>query len=165
MAAGDGRFDLSHGRSPLAGAAAVPFGQDTGEAVAAAATTAGGDEDEFTFALSLLRSSCDGCWKKKCKCTGEMPCDRCRRAGVQCTYSTKRKLGRPRGATAAGAQQQPGGGSASSKRRMNGNLSSSATSLTSAPERVSFSTTRATGLGGLAESRFLACFLEHFTPM
>lgn len=163
MAAGDGRFDLSHGRSPLV-AAAVPFGHDTGEPAAATTTAAAGDDDEFTFALSLLRSSCDGCWKKKCKCTGEMPCDRCRRAGVQCTYSTKRKLGRPRGATAAG-QQQPGGGSVSSKRKMSGNLSSSAASLTSAPERVSFSSTRATGLGGLAESRFLACFLEHFTPM
>ncbi|CAM9184343.1 unnamed protein product, partial [Laminaria digitata] len=169
MAAGDGRFDLTHGRSPLATAAAVPFGHDSGNnatGAAPAAAAAGDNEDEFTFALSLLRSSCDGCWKKKCKCTGEMPCDRCRRAGVQCTYSTKRKLGRPRGATGAGAQQQPGGGgSVSSKRKMGGNLSSSAAALTSAPERVSFSTTRATGLGGLAESRFLACFLEHFTPM
>ncbi|CAN0169991.1 unnamed protein product, partial [Hapterophycus canaliculatus] len=47
-----------------------------------------------------LRSSCDGCWRKKCKCSGEMPCSRCRRSGVQCTYSTKRRLGRPRGAAA-----------------------------------------------------------------
>lgn len=124
-----------------------------------------GGDDESTFALSLLRSACDGCWRKKSKCTGEMPCSRCQRAGVQCTYSTKRKLGRPKGAS----KLQPQGGAISgTKRKSNNSVGSNAASTSTVIvkfDRPSFAASPATGLCGLPESRFLSCFLEHFTPM
>lgn len=137
-----------------------------------------GDDEEQPFALSLLRSSCDGCWRKKCKCSGELPCSRCRRSGVQCNYSTKRRLGRPRGAAAlAKLQLEQGEGASKMRKGGAGNSSSggvggagtgsgdendgSGMSFLSTP----LSASRVTGLGGLAESRFLSTFLEHFTPM
>ncbi|CAM9258586.1 unnamed protein product, partial [Laminaria digitata] len=79
-------------------------------AVAAAAAAAGTrgtrsfptlvDDDNV---VGGLRSSCDRCWLKKRKCTGEKPCGRCKRGGVECSYSTKRKLGRPRMSIMPGA--------------------------------------------------------------
>ncbi|CAN0255288.1 unnamed protein product, partial [Ectocarpus sp. 12 AP-2014] len=42
-----------------------------------------------------LRSSCDRCWVKKRRCPGGQPCLRCRRGSHSCSYSAKRKLGRP----------------------------------------------------------------------
>ncbi|CAM9604163.1 unnamed protein product, partial [Scytosiphon promiscuus] len=140
--------------------------------------TAGDDEEPF--ALSLLRSSCDGCWRKKCKCSGEMPCSRCRRSGAHCTYSTKRRLGRPRGPASVAklqlAQQQQGQRGVSGREKggasdgsgvggagtSNGDENDvSGTALFSTP----FAASPVTGLGGLPESRFLSAFLEHFTPM
>ncbi len=95
----------------------------------------------------------------QCKCSGEMPCSRCRRSGVRCTYSTKRKLGRPRGLAAAAKLQAAQQACEAKKGRKEGNSGESG-ALTHR-----FSATPVTGLGGLAESRFLSCFLEHFTPM
>ena len=112
------------------------------------------------FCLSLLRSACDACWRKKSRCSGEMPCERCKRAGAQCTYSTKRKLGRPKrnGRTEGSAEQRP---SVAKKRKK---LSHQACCLTS-PSSPSFSPSPATALAGLPESKYLSSFLEHFCPM
>lgn len=112
-----------------------------------------------SFSLSLLRSACDTCWRKKSRCSGEMPCERCERAGVQCTYSTKRKLGRPKrgGVGAAGAQRQAA--AAKKKRKQSACCQPVSCGV------PAFSPSPATALAGLAESKFLSCFLEHFCPM
>ncbi|CAM9427975.1 unnamed protein product, partial [Ectocarpus fasciculatus] len=118
------------------------------------------DGDEEPFALSLLRSSCDACWKKKCKCSGELPCQRCQRSGGNCQYSTKRRLGRPRGAAkpeCGGAGKRKTTAAAAAAAVFEGNDSA----LAKAP----FAAAPVTGLGGLPESRFLSAFFEHFTPM
>ena len=205
-----------------------------GAAIAAAGAAAGTrsfptlvDDDS---AVGDLRSSCDRCWSKKRKCTGEKPCSRCERGDVQCKYSTKRKLGRPRmsimpGAAAAAESGKEGtegsdeaspsttkrtkqhatpgsspincttttaavnssnksgsrSGSSSScssssnssgRRSSSGDSSgdkgrpaSSSGSLMMSTDRPAISVSPATGLAGLAESRFLSCFLEHFAPM
>ena len=114
------------------------------------------------FCLSLLRSACDACWRKKSRCSGEMPCERCKRAGVQCSYSTKRKLGRPKrsnGRSGAAAEQRP---SAAKKRKR---LSHQACYCMASPSSPSFSPSPATALAGLPESKYLSFFLEHFCPM
>lgn len=118
-----------------------------------------------------LRSSCDSCSRKKNKCTGDMPCNRCARAGVQCTYSTKRKLGRPRTAAARKAGGRQGAGSVgttpySNKKQRGAPAVMRRGSDTQNPDgRPSFSVSPATGLAGLAESRYLSCFMEHFNPL
>lgn len=111
-----------------------------------------GDGAARPVAPPLLRTSCDNCSRKKNKCTGEMPCNRCARAGVLCTYSTKRKLGRPRTASRGGQ----GGGTSKRSRALVAKLNT---------DRPAFSMSPATGLAGLAESRFLSCFVEHFNPL
>ena len=83
-------------------------------AAAAAAAVADGARSVPTLvdddsAVGDLRSSCDRCWQKKRKCTGERPCGRCKRGGVHCSYSTKRKLGRPRMSILTGAAASESG--------------------------------------------------------
>mmetsp|Transcript_18796 Transcript_18796/g.36833 ORF Transcript_18796/g.36833 Transcript_18796/m.36833 type:complete len:628 (-) Transcript_18796:126-2009(-) len=49
---------------------------------------------EFRSDLRLtLKSSCDACTSSKVKCSGEDPCARCVRKGIQCFYSPKKKRG------------------------------------------------------------------------
>ncbi|GBG27160.1 Xylanolytic transcriptional activator xlnR [Hondaea fermentalgiana] len=49
---------------------------------------------EFRSDLRLtLKSSCDACTGSKVKCSGEDPCSRCVRKGIQCFYSPKKKRG------------------------------------------------------------------------
>lgn len=119
--------------------------------------------------IPLLRSSCDSCSRKKNKCTGEMPCERCIRAGIDCRYSTKRKLGRPR----TGTKKAPKGRGGSGERGVAGSpykrgrgvgIGRNAGGLEFL-ERPSLCVSPATGLAGLAENRYLSCFVEHFNSM
>lgn len=102
-------------------------------------------------AMAPLRGSCDNCGRRKTKCSGETPCSRCAHAGVQCTYSIKRKLGRPR----ISPRKEAGTALKKSRRPL----------LALTTDRPAFSPSAATGLAGLAESRFLSCFIQHFIPM
>lgn len=104
---------------------------------------------------------------------------------MECTYSTKRKLGRPRaassGATASRKGKQVGGTSVNTAKKArqaeassvgdgicnaaagSGEVSTTLARLST--DRPAFSISPATGLAGLAESRFLSCFLQHCAPM
>ncbi|KKK14123.1 hypothetical protein ARAM_006074 [Aspergillus rambellii] len=44
-----------------------------------------------------LRTACDGCHAAKIRCTGGTPCARCERDNLQCHYSYKAKIGKPKG--------------------------------------------------------------------
>ncbi|CDM38091.1 Zn(2)-C6 fungal-type DNA-binding domain [Penicillium roqueforti FM164] len=46
---------------------------------------------------SRLRSACDGCHAAKVRCTGNLPCARCSGDNLECHYSLKAKIGKPRG--------------------------------------------------------------------
>ena len=151
------------GTPPVRGAAAA-----AAAAVAAAAADGTGRASMTTAALETLehfritRDACNNCSRKKRKCSGEKPCDRCKRADVDCTYSVRIEVGRGRkGATASSGweQQHPGGGGGPSKKPR------SAPTLALSAARPAFSISPATGLAGLAESRYLSCFLEHVAPM
>lgn len=122
--------------------------------------------------IPLLRSSCDSCSRKKNKCSGETPCERCARTGVECRYSTKRKLGRPRTAVPSsrkgkgvGNNKGEAGGSLPNKRHRGSISSRREAGVLELEGRPSFCVSPATGLAGLAESRYLSCFVEHFNPL
>lgn len=115
--------------------------------------------------ISLGLLLCPTTNHRQCKCSGEMPCSRCRRGGVQCTYSTKRKLGRPRGLAATARLQAAHQQACDGKRNRRETAMSDTPSENAVSSAHQFSASPVTGLGGLAESRFLSCFLEHFTPM
>ncbi|KZF23917.1 hypothetical protein L228DRAFT_244781 [Xylona heveae TC161] len=44
-----------------------------------------------------LRSACNACHGAKVRCSGGMPCSRCARDGMECRYSYRAKLGKPKG--------------------------------------------------------------------
>ncbi|CBN75109.1 conserved unknown protein [Ectocarpus siliculosus] len=163
-----------------------------------AAPPSQGKEDEGVYAVNQgnnrgeLRSSCDRCWVKKRRCPGGQPCLRCRRGSHSCSYSAKRKLGRPPALASpinAGAvrragdngvssissssssrqtqqqqqqQQQQHGNVKREQRQQHGPVTEKHCSEIVGP---SFSSSSATGLGGLQESSFLECFLKHCSPM
>lgn len=88
-----------------------------------------------------------------CCSAGETPCQRCKRAGVQCTYSVK-AAGRARPTEALGKQRHP-----ATKSKVQ------PAAPTAAPGLPPLSVSPSTGLQGLQESKFLSVFLEHCAPM
>ena len=150
-----------------AGGKTPPVGGDDSSASATSMTTAALETLEH---FRITRDACNNCSRKKRKCSGEKPCDRCKRADVECTYSVRIEVGRGRkGSTTSSSawdqHQHPGGGGgggggggASKKARV-------APTLALGSARPTFSISPATGLAGLAESRYLSCFLEHVAPM
>ncbi|RDW63622.1 hypothetical protein BP6252_11167 [Coleophoma cylindrospora] len=42
-------------------------------------------------------SACDQCYRRKERCSGSIPCDRCNSSNSTCTYSLGRPLGKPKG--------------------------------------------------------------------
>jgi hypothetical protein len=44
----------------------------------------------------LMHTACDRCRSRKIKCSGLFPCLACQNEGISCTYSPKKKMGRPR---------------------------------------------------------------------
>eukprot|EP00752_Nemacystus_decipiens_P006849 g6151.t1 len=101
---------------------------------------------------ALTKQACDVCSRKKRQCSGEKPCQRCKRAGTQCTYSVK-AIGRTRPAETPGKQGHPPAKKVAP--------AAPAASAGLPPLSVS----HATGLQGLQESKFLSVFLEHCAPM
>lgn len=124
--------------------------------------------------FGLIRDACNTCWRKKIKCTGEKPCSRCKRAGVDCSYSTRAETGRrwrkggndaaSPGDGEAGLESKKAktaaAGAAQSKQKGGGTQRTLALSTS----RPALSVSPATGLAGLAESRYLSCFLREFAP-
>ncbi|CAB1109300.1 unnamed protein product [Ectocarpus sp. CCAP 1310/34] len=104
-----------------------------------------------------MRKSCGACGRKKRKCDGLMPCSRCLRAGVRCTYS-KRKPHQPQ----LGRQHQrrprgPAGVQTADMFRP----SASGTLLPGGMlplKRLKLSASPATGLVGMQENAFLSDF-------
>eukprot|EP00903_Cladosiphon_okamuranus_P009018 g8625.t1 len=88
---------------------------------------------------TVLRQTCTHCAASKRKCSGGTPCDRCKVAGVECVYSVRKPMGR----------------------RAHQRYDTS----TALPVWPSLSVSPATGLPGLAESRFLSCFLQNLAPL
>ncbi|KAJ5582915.1 hypothetical protein N7535_001535 [Penicillium sp. DV-2018c] len=46
--------------------------------------------------LKKITRACDACKKKKCRCTGTLPCEKCTRRSLPCTYTAEYSRGRPR---------------------------------------------------------------------
>mmetsp|Transcript_9538 Transcript_9538/g.18844 ORF Transcript_9538/g.18844 Transcript_9538/m.18844 type:complete len:268 (+) Transcript_9538:553-1356(+) len=46
---------------------------------------------------SVRKTSCDMCTQIKVKCSGETPCKRCAKKGLECVYSFSKKRGPPKG--------------------------------------------------------------------
>ncbi|XP_014562255.1 hypothetical protein COCVIDRAFT_21711 [Bipolaris victoriae FI3] len=44
-----------------------------------------------------LRSACDSCHRAKVRCSGGLPCARCREFATNCVYSTSARTGKPKG--------------------------------------------------------------------
>lgn len=128
---------------------------DTKKSLSGSKTTSTARRPSF----ALIRHACNNCWLKKRKCTGEKPCSRCKRGGVACSYSTKAETGRPRKGEKRRGQPYAAGGGGSKKSR------APALAALVSTNRPAFSVSPATGLAGLAESHFLACFLEHCAPL
>eukprot|EP00752_Nemacystus_decipiens_P011415 g10137.t2 len=85
----------------------------------------------------VLRRTCNHCAAIKRKCPGGTPCARCANAGVQCVYSIRQPMGRR-------PYQHD---------------------MIALPTWPTLSVSPATGLSGLAESRFLSCFLQNLAPL
>ncbi|KAI8147803.1 fungal-specific transcription factor domain-containing protein [Fennellomyces sp. T-0311] len=51
--------------------------------------------------------ACKGCRKKKVKCEGEVPCERCQKAGLECVFDTIPPAKRTSNRRSAAASQQP----------------------------------------------------------
>lgn len=69
-----------------------------------------GNHTSNSPAGSAPRSACDQCHRRKERCTGHIPCDRCTSSSSTCTYSLGRPLGKPKGrrnTTTSGIQSSP----------------------------------------------------------
>ena len=127
-----------------------------------------------------LRGSCDRCWIKKRSCPGGEPCPRCLLGAFECTYSPRKKMGRPtKGASVDAPLQHRQGSPGKSGKK---GLGVKKLKQKHSPEKqdtcgreiskwnercrsFGFRASSSTGLAGLPESHYLSCFLEHCAPM
>ncbi|CAM9511357.1 unnamed protein product [Ectocarpus sp. 6 AP-2014] len=113
----------------------------------------------------LTRQACDSCAKKKRQCTGDTPCQRCKRTGVECIYSVKAIVRKRSGDGGEGGKKvssrTKSAPPASPSPASSATTFASATALPGPATQVSCGT----GLGGLDESRYLSIFLVECCPM